>query len=160
MARTGSLLLAFLLAACGDAADAPGAAATPNSADGLDTEVVSNETDAPVAPPNEAIGPVADTSGAATVVVAGDTVPRRGVVTDLDAGSELCTLTVRTDGGGTAEIYGDYSLCETDGLVGQRVQLAYAPAQVPAASCGGDPACLETQTVALAVVAEPLGRAE
>ena len=158
MARTALLSLAVLsLAACGDAGDAA-ADATPASPDGLDTEVVSNETDAVVPPPNEAIGPVADTTGAAEVTVAGNTVPRRGVVTDLAAGDEACYLTVRADNGATSEVYGDFSLCETDGLVGQRVQLDYAPATVPAASCDGDPTCLETQTVALAVVAEPLGR--
>lgn len=158
MAHTSPLALSLaVLALAGCGADG-GPDATPASPDRLDTEVVSNETDEVEAPPNEAIGPVADTTGAAEVTVAGNLVPRRGVVTDIEAGYEVCTLTVRADDGGTSEIYGDFSLCETDGLVGQRVQLAYAPATVPAASCNGDPTCLETQTVALAVVAEPLGR--
>lgn len=157
MTRLSALaaVLAFALAGCGgDEAAAPEDTARP-----LNTTVQPNESADAVAPPNEAIGVVPDTSGAAEVTVAGNTVPRRGVVTDIAAGDQACYLTVRADNGTTTEIYGDYSLCETDGLVGYRVQIAYAPADLPAESCEGDPACLETRTVALAVVAERIGRA-
>jgi hypothetical protein len=159
LSRLVPLCAALALAACGGDGGDAAVEATPNSPDRLDTEVVSNETRESVAPPNEAIGPIADTTGAAEIVVAGNTVPRRGVVTDIRAGYQACYLTVRADNGSTTEIYGDFSLCETDGLVGQRVQLEYAPDEIPAPSCEGDPTCLETETVALAVVAEPLGPA-
>lgn len=144
-----------MLAGCGGE---PDPAPQDTGAD-LNTTVQANESVDADAPPNEAIGAVVDTSGAAEVTVEGITVPRRGVVTDIEAEYQICHLTVRADDGATTEIYGDFSLCETNGLVGQRAQFEYVPGTIPAESCGDDPMCLETQTIALAVVAQPLGPA-
>lgn len=158
MVRLRLLVVASLVALAGCGEDAGEGPVPDDSPASLNTTVQPNESVDAEAPPNEAIGVVPDTSGAAEVTVAGSAVPRRGVVTDIEAEYQICRLTVRADNGSTTEIYGDFSLCETDGLVGQRAQFDYVPGTIPAESCGDDPMCLETQTIALAVVAQPLGR--
>lgn len=151
MARPLPLVLALLagltaLAACADDApdDPPPAPA--------ETTVQSNESDGSVLLP-EAGGEV-DTTGAPEVTIEGQTVPTRAVVTEIENGDRACYVTVRTDSGSSETVFADYSLCDTDGLLGHRVQIEYAPGTVMAASCGGDPDCLDTETVALAVAAE------
>lgn len=153
MARPLPPLLAALvgltaLAACSDDApdDPPPAPA--------ETTVQSNESDREVLLPEAGGEAEVDTSGAASVTVEGQTVPTRAVVTEIENGDRACYVTVRTDGGSSETIFADYSLCDTDGLLGRRVQIEYAPGTVMAASCEGDPDCLDTEAVALAVAAE------
>ncbi|MEM1116295.1 MAG: hypothetical protein AAF845_03980 [Bacteroidota bacterium] len=150
MARLLSLVLAVALVGCAE--DTPDA----SPADAVDMEadiaVVSNESDGGVLLP-EAGGEV-DTTGAASVTVEGQTVPTRAVVAEIESSDTACLVTLRTDGGGSETVHADYSLCDTDGLEGRRVQIDYAPSTVLAASCGGDPGCLDTETVALAVAAD------
>lgn len=146
--------LAFALVAVGCAEDAGETAGAP--ADVSDVTVRSNES-ADVAAPSIGVAEV-DTTGPASVTIAGQTVPTRALVTDVDAGDRVCTLTLRTDAGAETDVYGDFSLCETDGLMGERIQIEYAPDDILAASCDGDPDCLETETVALAVAADRIPR--
>ncbi len=151
MAR--SLPLCLLLVLVGCAADD---AAPDDTAYNLDPTVQSNES-ADVAAPDIGVAEV-DTTGPAQTTVAGQTVPTRAVVTDVVAGDRACTLTLRTDAGTSTTVFGDFSLCETDGLMGRRIQIEYAPDDVLAASCDGDPTCLETETVAMAVAADRIPR--
>jgi len=88
--------------------------------------------------------------------MAGATVPTRGVVTDIESGDISCYLTLRTDDGGTETVHADYSVCDSNVIIDHRVQIEYVPGQVAAASCEGDPECLDTESVPLAVVAEPI----
>lgn len=122
----------------------------------LDPEVQSNES-ADAEAPDIGVADV-DTTGPAQVTIAGQTVPRRAVVTDVEAGDRACSLTLRTDDGGSTTVFGDFSLCETNGLMGERIQIEYAPDDILAASCQGDPECLETETVAMAVAADRIPR--
>ena len=113
-------------------------------------------------PADEADTPTAgnvevDTTGPPQVTLVGTTVPTRGVVTDIESGDISCYLTVRTDDGATETVHADYSVCDSDVILERRVQIEYVPGQVAAESCQGDPECLETETVPLAVVAEPIG---
>ena len=144
-----SLCLAALLVAAGCAA---GDQAPEDTAADLESTVRSNES-ADAAAPDIGVAEV-DTTGPAEVTVAGQTVPTRAVVTDVEAGDRACYLTLRTDSGSSTTVFGDFSLCETDGLMGQRIQVEYAPDDILAASCEGDPSCLETETVAMAVAAD------
>lgn len=146
MARLLSLVLAAALVGCADDApdDSPPASA--------ETTVRSNESDGSVLLP-EAGGEV-DTTGAASVTVEGQTVPTRAVVTAIENSDQSCFVTLRTDTGAEETVHADYSLCDTDGLEGRRVQIAYAPSTILAASCEGDPDCLDTEAVALAVAAD------
>ena len=48
-------------------------------------------------------------------------------------------------------------MCDSDVIVDRRVQIEYEEAGIMAESCEGDLDCLDTETVALAVVAEPIG---
>lgn len=151
MTRTFPLALALILAGgCSD--DIPeDRAADPAG----ETRVQSNETETVALP--EAGGEVeADTTGPASVTVEGATVPTRAVVTDIESGDRACYVTLRTDGGGSETVFADYSLCDTDGLLNRRVQIEYEPGTVLAESCEGDAECLDTETVALAVAAEPI----
>ena len=148
-----SLLVLVTLAAAGCAGDAPSEA---SAGDASSTAVQSNETAEAVAPV-PAVAADVDTTGAAEVTVAGTTVPRRAVVTDIESGDRSCYVTLRTDAGATTTVYADYSLCDTNGLMNHRVQIDYAPDDILASSCDGDPECLETETVALAVAATPIG---
>ena len=145
-----SLLAGLTLFAlgCGDA-EAPASSPEPT-----DVEVVSNETDGIDTPD---VGAAAvDTTGPARVEVAGETVPTRGVVTDMESGDISCYVTLREDSGATTTVSADYSVCDSNVILDRRVQLEYAPGTVQAQSCGGDPECLDTETVALAVVATPI----
>lgn len=146
-----SFVLALALFAVGCADDAAPEEAS-GSVDG-EVEVQSNETPNAEAPQMDA---VADTTGPASVTVAGETVPTRAVVTDIESGDRACYLTLRTDGGGAETVSADYSVCDSNVIVGRRVQIDYEPSDVMAASCQGDPDCLETETVALAILARPI----
>ncbi|WP_420456884.1 hypothetical protein [Rubrivirga sp.] len=118
-----------------------------------EVEVQSNETTDVAAPD---LAAEVDTTGPAQVTVAGATVPTRGVVTDIESGDVSCTLTLRTDGGATEAVHADYSVCDSNVILDRRVQIEYAPSNLLAPSCDGDPDCLDTETVALAVVADPI----
>ncbi|MAQ92905.1 hypothetical protein B1759_15205 [Rubrivirga sp. SAORIC476] len=118
-----------------------------------DVEVQSNETPDAAEP---ALAADADTTGPARVEVGGETVPARGVVTDMQSGDVSCYLTVRTDDGASDTVHADYSVCDSNVILGRRVQIEYAQGDVLADSCEGDPECLDTETVALAIVAQPI----
>ena len=152
MLRLSLLALALIAAGCADADADP--EVVGGSVEG-DVSVQSNETPDAVAP--ELVADV-DTTGPATVQVAGQTVPTRAVVTDIQSGDRACMLTLRQDGGAAATVHADYSVCDSNAIVDRRVQIAYEPADLLAPACGGDPDCLETETVPLAVVAEPIDR--
>ena len=143
--RLSALVLVAALAGC--AGDAP--AADEVAATG---EIQSNETAEAVDPRLEA---TTDTTGPARVTVAGQEVPARALVVDMESTDRLCSLVLREDGADQT-VYADYSVCDSNALIGQRVQIEYAPDRIPAASCDGDPDCLDTETVALAVVATPI----
>ena len=152
MLRLLALPALVLLAGCSDqaAADAPAAVAGGAA-------VQSNES-ADEATPDLPASAAVDTTLSATVTVAGRTVPRRAFVEDVEAGVQACTLTLATDDGGTERVTGDFSLCGGQAILGERVQIEYAPDVVPAASCDGDPACLDTETVPFAVAVDVIGR--
>lgn len=147
-------LLALLAAALGVAA----CASEPSEDDAAsvtgEVEVQSNETTEAADPPLEAA--VSDTTGPGRVEVAGESVPTRGVATDMQSGDVSCYLTLRTDDGAEETVHADYSVCDSDAIVGRRVQVEYVEGDVLAESCEGDPECLDTETVALAIVAEPI----
>ena len=143
------LALALVAAGCADDAPGPGPSATPAG----DADVQSNETPDADGPALEA---TADTTGPAEVTVAGQTVPARAVVTAMEAGDRACMVTLRTDAGAAQTVFADYSVCDSDAIEGRRVQIEYAPDEIMAASCDGDPECLDSETVALAVVATPI----
>ncbi len=147
MLRTLSFALLLVATGCADDGTPP-----EDTAADLDPTVQSNES-ADVAAPDIGVAEV-DTTGPAQVTVAGRTVPTRAVVTEVEAGDRACYLTLRTDDGGSTTVFGDFSLCETNGLMGRRIQIAYAPDDILAASCQGDPDCLETETVPMAVAAD------
>ena len=154
MARLLPLALAVGLTAFGGCADHAPDATTTATSGSAETTVQSNESDQEVLLP-EAGGEVeVDTSRAAEVTLEGETVPTRAVVTEIESEDRSCYVTLRTDDGDSETVYADYSLCDTDGLIGRRVQIEYAPGTVMAASCEADPDCLETESVALAVAAE------
>ncbi|WP_412068730.1 hypothetical protein [Rubrivirga sp. IMCC43871] len=148
--RLAPLLLALALAGC--ASDTPETEADPTG----EVDVRSNETDDLGAIDNPDLRAEADTTGPPRVTVAGTTVPTRGVVTDIESGDRSCYITLRTDDGATETVHADYSVCDTNVIEGRRVQIVYAPDDVMAASCEGDPTCLDTETVALAVIATPI----
>ncbi|WP_412060742.1 hypothetical protein [Rubrivirga sp. IMCC45206] len=150
--RLCPLLLALALAGC--ASDTSGAEAEAARAGEVD--VRSNETDDLGAIDNPDLRAEADTTGPPRVTVAGTTVPARGVVTDIESGDRSCYITLRTDTGATETVHADYSVCDTNVIKGRRVQIEYVPDTILAASCEGDPDCLDTETVALAVVAMPI----
>ena len=76
--------------------------------------------------------------------------PLAGRLVAAEPGGRTCTLTLADDVGTEARVEATLDAC--DGApVGQRVELAYEDVAVPAGSCGGDPECLETDTVLLAV---------
>ena len=76
--------------------------------------------------------------------------PLAGRLVAVEPGDRTCTLTLADDVGTEARVEATLDAC--DGApVGQRVEVAYEETAVPAAGCGGDPACLETDTVLLAV---------
>ena len=143
--------LALLLAGCSDAP--PDDVPSPGTA-----TVLSNESGTEVSPAFPDANAPVDTTLSATVTVAGETVPRRAFVSDVEAGVRTCNLTLRTDGGGVETVTGDFSLCEGQAILNERVQIEYAPDVVPAASCGDDPECLETETVPFAVAVDVIGR--
>lgn len=149
MPRAAVLALALAAVACTDT--------TPDAGDGAplrgEVDVRSNETTEAAEPEIEA---TADTTGPAQLTVAGETVPTRAVVAGMESGDRACYLTLRTDGGASQTVFADYSVCESNVLIGRRVQIEYAPDEIIAESCGGDPECLDTETVALAVVATPI----
>ena len=147
-----SALLALALVAVGCATDPGESDAAPIPGE---VEVQSNETTEAADPALDAAAEV-DTTGPARAELAGVTVPTRGVVTDMESGDVSCYITLRTDGGATETVHADYSVCDSNAIIGRRVQVEYVEGDVLAASCEGDPECLETETVALAVVAEPI----
>ena len=147
------LAVALVLTGCADADADPEPETVGGSVEG-DVSVRSNETADAAAP---ALVADVDTTGPAVVEVAGESVPARAVVTDIVSGDRSCTITLRQDGGAAVTVQADYSVCDSDAIVDRRVQIAYEPTEVMAASCGSDPDCLETETVPLAVVAEPIG---
>lgn len=150
MLRSALLALALVAVGCasepgeGEAAPIPG-----------EVEVQSNET-TEAADPTLAADAEVDTTGPARIELAGASVPTRGVVTDMESGDVSCYLTVRTDDGAEETVHADYSVCDSNAIVDRRVQIEYVEGDVLADSCEGDPECLDTETVALAVVAEPI----
>ena len=147
MPRT--LLVALVLLAVGCTPDATDdGAPIPGEVD-----VQSNETTEAAEP-----APVADvdTTGPAQIEVAGQSVPARAVVTDMESGDRACYLTLREDGGASTTVFADYSVCDSNAILDRRVQIEYAPDDIIAASCEGDPECLDTETVAMAVVVTPI----
>lgn len=148
--RLAALSLALVAAGCGSDATVDDTAPVTG-----DVEVQSNETTEAADPPLRSSAAV-DTTGPARVEVAGESVPTRGVVTDMESGDVSCYLTLRTDEGATQTVHADYSVCDSNAILDRRVQIEYAPNDVLAASCEGDPECLDTETVALAIVAQPI----
>lgn len=152
MLRSLAVAVSLLLVGCAEG-EAPNVGS--GSVEG-EVEVQSNETPNAAVPDLDAVADV-DTTGAPSVTIAGETVPTRAVVTDIESGDRACTLTLRTDGGALQTVQADYSVCDSDAIVDRRVQIEYQESSIMADSCLGDPDCLDTKTVALAVVAEPIG---
>ena len=150
MLRTFLLALSLIAIGCASDPGENGGAPIPG-----EVEVQSNET-TEAADPALAAEAEVDTTGPARLELAGESVPTRGVVTDMESGDVSCYLTVRTDDGVTATVHADYSVCDSNAIVDRRVQIEYVEGDVLADSCEGDPECLDTETVALAVVAEPI----
>ena len=146
------LLLALALFAVGCASDASGDVPNGEPLSG-EVEVQSNETPDAAEPELRA---QADTTGPARVDVGGQNVPTRGVVTDMESGDVSCYVTLRTDDGASETVHADYSVCDSNVIIDRRVQIEYVEGDVLADSCEGDPECLDTETVALAVIAQPI----
>ncbi len=139
-------LAAGLLGACADApaGDAPATG---------ETTVVSGETSAPV--PGRAADPPEDalsTSGATGPGAAGPPV----TITAMQAGDAACYVTLADASGATRDERAAFELCERADLIGRRVALLTETAQIMAASCEGDPECLDTESVTLIVDATPV----
>jgi len=130
--------LAVTLAACG------GSDATPAVAPG---------------PSPEASNPAASSDSIPATAVRSDSssvdydVPV--TLVSMEDGDRACYLTVRTDGGAERTEFGDFRLCESGELVGQRVLLTATPSQVQAASCQGNPDCPDTEAVNLVTNVDP-----
>ncbi|MGB3542600.1 hypothetical protein [Rubrivirga sp.] len=145
------LVAAFLLAsACsdGEVADRPS-----NPTEG-EVDIVSNEDTTAIGVSDLEVD--VDTTGPARIEVAGMSVPTRALATDMESGDRACYVMLREDGGAATTVMADYSVCDSDVIIGRRVQLDYEPGNVIAESCEGDPDCLDTETVAIAVTAVPI----
>lgn len=153
-----SLPFAALLVALAACSDAPAPDAAPPAGVSPGTAAVRSNESADAVAPERPASTAVDTTLSPTVTVAGQTVPRRAYVEAVEAGDRACYLTLATDAGGAEEVMGDFSLCEGQAILNERVQIEYAPDEVPAASCGGDPTCLETETVPFAVAVDVIGR--
>ncbi|MBE9108664.1 hypothetical protein IQ273_04440 [Nodosilinea sp. LEGE 07298] len=79
--------------------------------------------------------------------------PTVATVQNLIAGDRACYVDIIDVGGVYSTEYADFEICEQD-LVGRDVQLTYESGTITAASCQGDPACSETETVMLITQAE------
>ncbi len=156
MHRFSLAVLVLFAAACAEG-EVP--EPTSNSAEG-EVEVVSNETPDGDGVSNLEANPRmevdVDTTGPARVEVAGETLPTRGVARNIESGDRACYLTVQEDGGASTTVMADYSVCDSNAILDRRVYLEYAANDVIAASCEGDPDCLETETVAMVIVATPI----
>ena len=150
MSRLSLAVLVLFAAACADG-ETPVRSSTPTEGE---VEVVSNEVlDGAAAPGLEA---EVDTTGPARIEVAGVSVPTRAVATDIESGDRACYVMLREDSGAATTVTADYSVCNSDVIIGRRVQLEYEPGTVMAESCGGDPDCLDTESAAIAVSAVPI----
>ena len=75
-----------------------------------------------------------------------------GVLNDLTMGDAACYLTITPEGGSELILEGSFELCDdAQGFVGSSVGWRTEPAQILAASCGGDPECSETEQIDLVV---------
>lgn len=79
--------------------------------------------------------------------------PTVATVQNLTAGDRACYVDVIDAGGVYSTEYAAFEICEQD-LVGRDVNLTYESGTVTSASCQGDPACSETETVMLITQAE------
>lgn len=79
--------------------------------------------------------------------------PTVATVQELTAGDRACYVDVIDAGGVYSTEYAAFEICEQD-LVGRDVELIYESGTITAASCQGDPACSETETVMLITQAE------
>jgi hypothetical protein len=79
--------------------------------------------------------------------------PTIATIQNLTTGDRACYVDILDAGGVASTQYADFEICERD-LVGKDVQLTYESANIPAASCEGNPDCDETETVMLITQAE------
>lgn len=93
------------------------------------------------------------TSGDTLVVGAAQTSDEVLTLQAMAPDDRACTLTLRGAAGTRTEL-ADLEFCERDDLVGQRVTLTTVATQLPAASCGTNPACTDTETVNLVIAAD------
>jgi hypothetical protein len=75
-------------------------------------------------------------------------------ITQMQPGDRSCYLTVRSPDGSEREEMADFAMCERDDLIGQPVALTRSQSMVLAASCEGDPECLDTEEVTLVIGAD------
>ena len=73
-----------------------------------------------------------------------------------EAGDRACYLDLLDRDGEPFQELADFAICEQRGILGKRIRLAYAEAGVPAAACGGDPDCDQSERVILVNRAEAL----
>ncbi len=75
----------------------------------------------------------------------------------MTMGDIACYIRYRDERGATHEEMADFTLCEREaGLTGRQARFVYQRTNVAAASCEGDPACRDYQTVNLIVDAQPV----
>jgi predicted small lipoprotein YifL len=135
-----ALAIVLTLAACGldRAAPPDDGTAVPDTA-----LVPGAPRDANATAPDSLIGSVEVDDNPATIV-------------SMTAGDRACYVTVREAGGATVEKAAAFPLCERDDLVGRRVLLTTAMANIQAESCQGDPDCTETERVRMILAADPV----
>jgi hypothetical protein len=104
--------------------------------------------------------PAADGTAAAgsdTVLIGGEAKPATATVVDLSNGDTACLVELRDAAGRTQYEPADFEICfQQPSLVGRRVALDWAMANVQADSCGGDPDCSDSERVALITAARIL----
>ena len=79
-----------------------------------------------------------------------------GTIQSLNSGDRACYVEIVDDQGEQSTEFADFEICQQQDLIGHRVQLTYASSEIMAASCQGNPECIETETVMLITKAEVL----
>lgn len=72
-----------------------------------------------------------------------------------EVGDTACYLEVIDPAGKPVSLLANFEICETRGLIGQKVALTYERGAVLAASCEGDPDCKDRDAVWLVTKMEP-----
>lgn len=82
--------------------------------------------------------------------------PPVATLQQFTAGDRACYATVTDPDGVETEQFASFELCDRTDLLGQSVQLTYESTSIIAASCQGDPACEESESVWLITAMEPV----